>query len=184
MHKRDEQSRWVNQSGLVQYAGDMAGFGSGCAGFRCSREDALGLGITEAQWRIFGNPHPMGIGRAMTKAGIQLVTTAAVPHWKDQYMSVAVAQHRLELLFATHAGLWENIVVFSHVGKDEAAEALRALFRDGQLLTKLVRCGWMCTGVQPIPPDEFAIRIGDASGEAETREWLLREPHGLPWWAY
>ena len=130
------------------------------------------------------HPHPMGIGRAMTQAGIQLVTTAAVPHWKDQYMSVAVARHRLALLFAADPALWANIVMFSHVDKDEAAQVLNSLVMDDQLLTKLARCGWMCTGVQPISPGEFAIRIGDTSGEKEKSEWSLRYPQGLPWWAY
>ena len=162
----------------------MAGVGPGCAGFRCSYEDALGFGITEAQWRIFCNAHPMGIGVAMKRAGISLVTTAAVPNWRDQYMSVTVARHRLAFLFAKCPALWEKIIMFSHVDKDEAAQVLNSLVKDDQLLTKLARCGWMCTGVKPIPPQEFAMRIGDASGGTEKREWLLREPHGLPWWAY
>ena len=168
----------------MQHLGTMAAFGPGCAGLRCSREDALGFGIDEAVWRIFANPRPMGIGRAMTQAGISLVTTAAVPNWRDQYMSVTVARHRLAFLFAKYPELWANIVMSSHVDQDEAAQIRNSLVMDDQLLTKLARCGWMCTDVQPIPPDEFAIRIGDASGEAEKREWLLREPQGLPWWAY
>lgn len=162
----------------------MAGFGSGCAGLRCSREEALGLGLTEAEWRILGCSHPTGIGRAMTEAGIHFVTTVAVPNWKDQYMPVTVARHRLALLFAAYPALWDSIVLRSHVNKDEAAEVLSALVTDDQLLTKLARCGWMCTGVEPIPPEEFGMRIGDTSGGPEKGEWSLRYPQGLPWWAY
>jgi hypothetical protein len=158
-------------------------------GFACDANEARKT-LPENVVRMCHTSHPGGIGRALEMAGICQVVLGPCPEWDQPSMNDKVARFRLRHVLRANPELWDEIIINSCLDNNDNTDAhssalalLDSFLHDDWLWGELMKYGWVCYGIQPMSPEQFAKSVGDVTGDIAAAEKQIRY-NGVPWFLH
>lgn len=126
----------------------------------------------------------------MEMAGICQLAAGPCPEWNQPSMNDKVARFRLGHVLKANQGLWDGIISASSLDNNDNNDAhscapalLDSFLHDDWLWKELMKYGWLCYGIQPMSPEQFAKSVGDVTGDIAAAEKRIRY-NGVPWFLH